>query len=468
MTRQALLVLLTLAACVPVRPPAVTPPVTSPATMIVHVEVYDDVAHAKISGAVIRYWYTGATSADAIVQTSDAVGNTAFIVPATVRASHMWASAEGFLDADQHVDAAPNTIVAFRLARKPPPDVDPSTIPVEKLMDFRGSLFTVKAGSCVLPYGPRPGQPDNIAWFGAWYYSLAQQQCVQQLWRDHTYTHGVMGPLVAAGYHGQQPDADFRSTPEAWEDLMQDQWNAGLYPVVVLVPDHWGADKSFGEHVWTVAELRDSLEPIYRRPRFQTLARIVMLCWECQGDKYGWSNRKHVEYLTWMAEVFPHAIRVLHSPVGFEAPAGEGDELDLAKCGARTPGVDCFNGTGGAWKTVAPLIHAWFEQDNELYEQPQFVDPNPRNGGRTRAQNWDGKWDRTNPNSFVSRFAHGAGGWPTTSANPPSINGGHVCAVAAEFLSYPVWWQNYPEDMARDAGARAKVLGACGVMDGIK
>ena len=464
----ALLLMVLVAGCgaVIVKPPViVVPPVVVPVAKTVHVQTYPSVAGATVkiqTAAGPDVWATA---------TTDANGHAYLVVPASLHDTLLQVTADGYIPFAMGAVAVADATLNVTMTSVPPPHVDPWAIPDATLMNFRGALFTVEPG-CQLPYGPRPGQPNNIAWFGSWFYSDEQLACVDAAWKARTYTHGVMGPMVSVGYHGTTPDIDYRSNPAAFIASVQREYDAGFVAIPVLVPDHWGAAEGWGDHVWTVDELKShGLEAIYRSPEFQKIAPVVMLCWECMGDPYGWSNRRYVEYLTWARSVFPNSKIILHTPPGMEAPVGDGDETDTSKCTAdQRANGHCLNGNGGAWAAVTPLINAWFEQDDELFRTPQYVDPNPKNEGRTREQNWLRKWmnDGTTPDSFVNRFTFGLSGWPTTSANPASINGGHLCVVAAEFMSWSVWWENAAEDRARTYGARAKALGACGVMDGIK
>lgn len=335
--------------------------------------------------------------------------------------------------------------------------VDPAKYSLAQLETFRGSLFTVKVAG--LPYGPRPFTADNVCFFAVRFYTREQRQICYDAWKARGYTHGVLGPFIDPGYHGAVPGNDFRADPDAALDLVQEVYDQGLIPVVAIVPDHWGADKNFEDHIWTVADLRGSdLEAIYKTPRFQRLARIVMLCWECQGDKYGWSTDQYVEYLGWLRDTFPNAVRVLHTIADIEAPVGNGD--DTSKPG---------HSNGESWARVTALIHAWFHQSNALFTA-SHVDPS--GDGRTDEAHWYDLFDASKSSSLVSRFTRGVAGWPTTSANPPEVNGGHLCVVAGEFASFYTYWatpgypNGWPEDIARDHGAKALQLGACGFMDG--
>lgn len=441
---------LAVASCAPIKlpaPPPMPPPMPPPAATVRTVAVVVESAGHPIVGATCAIDQAPAPRGE-----SDAAGYLAWDGIATSRRDlQLTCAADGFspfsehraLITDHNEDMEPVVLSSLH--------VDPATFSLAQLEAFRGSLFTVK--DCGLPYGPRPGQPDNIVFFGTRFYSREQRQCGYDAWKKRGYTHGVVGPFIDPGYHNQVPPNDFRSNPNEALDLVQEVWDQGLIPIVAIVPDHWGADRNFEDHVWTVDELRGSdLEAVYRSPRFQRLARVVMLCWECQGSKYGWSNAQYVGYLSWLRDTFPNAVRVLHTISDIEAPVGNGD--DTSK-----PGMS----NGESWGRVTPLIHAWFHQSNALFTS-SHVDPT--GDGRTDEAHWFDLFDAARSSSLVSRFSKGVAGWPTTSANPPDVNGGHLCVVAGEYMSFRVYWDNWAEQLARDHGARALSLGACGFMDG--
>lgn len=344
---------------------------------------------------------------------------------------------------------------------------DPWLFSAQDVLNFRGSLFTAREGACVTKFNPRPNDPTNILYFSATFYSPNEWACAMDRWSDvYGYTHGVMGPFIDPGYHDLIPAIDFRADPQPVIDLVAKAWDRNLagkrtIPILAIVPDHWGADKGFADHVWTVQDLKE-LEPIYRSPEFQRIARAVMLCWECQGSKYGWANHQYVEYAQWLADVFPNSIRILHTISEIEAPVGNGDETDTSNCKGKTRGYDCLT-NGEAWANVTKYFHAWFFQSNAMF-YPGSRDPQT---GVLDSDNWYKLWDVSNPASFFGRFHNGFAGWPTTSANKPDVNGGHFCAVAGEYRSMVSYWENADEQLTLDIGAKVLTLGgSCGFMDG--
>jgi hypothetical protein len=319
--------------------------------------------------------------------------------------------------------------------RTKPEHFDPYSMSREALLAIRGALFSVKAKTSI---GVRPGQVDNIASTGYFpAYGEADRTVTIDAYKARGYTHGPVGPFIDPGYHGQFQPVDFRDDADRdrVERALQAVWDAGLIPVVFVTPDGW-----------TVDQLK-TLEPIYRSETWQRLCRIVCNGFEQQGSKYGWSNQQYVEYLSWLRDVFPTSIRLLHTVADIEAPVGNGD--DTSK-----PGMS----NGECWGRVTPLIHGWLHQSNALFT-PNHVDPG--GDGRTDEAHWYDLWDASKPASLVSRFRHGVAGWPTTSAN-----GGPLKVYAGEFASFAVYWQNASEDVARDHGAKAVQLGADGSLDG--
>src|SRR5262249_22073813 len=114
------------------------------------------------------------------------------------------------------------------------------------------------------------------------------------------YKQACVGPDIAAGYHGQYPDVDFRSNPAAVASRYQHMWDAGLYPVHFLCPDGW-----------SLADCQRELEPIYRTPAFQRVVRLtVPHGWEPNGADGGYnvSNAEWCAFFEWASDVFPRAI----------------------------------------------------------------------------------------------------------------------------------------------------------------
>jgi len=326
--------------------------------------------------------------------------------------------------------------------RTKPAHKDPADWTDAELLVIRGAL-NIKITA---PYGPRPGQPDNMASTNApWIYTPEQRKAIRDGYKARGYTHGPVGPFVDPGYHGQIPGVDIRQPGAADQiaDLLQEFWDDGICPVVFIQVDGW-----------TLGQMR-TLEPVFRSDRWQRLCRVVCNGFEQQGSKYGWSNQDYINWLSWLRDVFPNAKRLLHTVDGIEAPVGNGD--DTSK-----PGMS----NGQCWSRVTPLIHGWLHQSSVLFPAgvngalgPNHVDPN--GDGRTDEAHWFDLWDASKPWSFTSRFRHGTAGWPTTSAN-----GGPLKVYAGEYYSFALWWANASEDFARDHGQRAVQLGADGYFDG--
>lgn len=316
-----------------------------------------------------------------------------------------------------------------------PAHVDPYSVSREALLAIRGALFTVKAPASI---GVRPGQPDNIVSTGYFpSYGPTDRALTVEAYTGRKYTHGPAGPFIDPGYHGQFAPIDFRNDADRVraEESIQAVWDAGIIPVVFVTPDGW-----------TVEQLK-TLEPIYRSETWQRLCRVVANGFEQQGSKYGWSNAQYIAYLSWLRDVFPNSVRLLHTVSDIEAPVGNGD--DTSK-----PGMS----NGECWGRVTPLIHGWLHQSNALFH-PSQVDPS--GDGRTDEAHWFDLWDASRPGSLVSRFRNGTAGWPTTSAN-----GGPMKVYAGEFFSFMEQQPNLSESYARQHGARAIALGADGSLDG--
>jgi hypothetical protein len=316
-----------------------------------------------------------------------------------------------------------------------------------QLLDIRSALNIVVPGA---PFGPRPDPPDNATNMastnGIWHYPPAWQDTILEAYRARHYTHGSVGPFVdVEGYHNRWPPTDVRDPVQAAQiqAAIEKIERAGIIPAMFIQVDGW-----------TIEQMNE-LVPIFVEPWWQAHARLVVNGFEQQGSKYGWSNATYVTWLTWLRNVFPNAIRLLHTSADIESPVGDGDDTSQ-------PGMS----DGECWGRVTPLIHGWLEQSNALFpkgcngaEGPDFVADNQL----TNEQNWFNLWDQAWPYSLVSRFRDGYAGWPTTSAN-----GGPLKVYAGEFYSFAQFWCSGREDYARDHGARAVALGAAGSFDGYR
>lgn len=331
--------------------------------------------------------------------------------------------------------------------------VDPWTAwTMDDILSPRGSLFTVTAGPCDLPFGRFPHKANNVIFFGAFFYNTEQRECGYSEWKKRGYRNGVMGPFVDPGYHGQVPGYDIRDNPTDAIASVQAAIDKGFVVKVVVVPDHWGRAEGWGDHVWTVADLRgSSLEAVYKTDAFQKIARDVMLCWECQGSQYGWDNKTYLEYGKWLNEVFPKSVHTLHTIADIEAPVGQGDETDTSNCHGL--GSDKCLSNGTAWARVAQYFQIWLHQSSALFTPDHVAD-----NGKTDKQNWLELWDEKNPASFVRRFNDPAvyKDWPK----------GKIVPIPGEYLSLKVYNGEVSEDVARDAGQAALRLGARGFFDG--
>lgn len=133
------------------------PPVVEPPTMTVSIEVVDAATQAGLPDATVRYWFAGPSPDSAVSATTDAHGRVVFVVPASVTASHLWISVEGYLPAEQHVDARPGLLVRVLLAAEPPP------------LPSRRGLVRLEGRALVDDAGPFLGHGATLFW-GLWGY----------------------------------------------------------------------------------------------------------------------------------------------------------------------------------------------------------------------------------------------------------------------------------------------------------
>lgn len=320
--------------------------------------------------------------------------------------------------------------------------VDPSQIPLTERAKFRGDMWGARAA---LPWGPRPGQPDNII-CGDYYecFSAEDRATMRRVWHEHHYTHVVMGPIVDPGYHGQLPSVDWRANIDVYLDAAQELEDDGFRVVHFIRPD-----RGVEGLEWTVEDLDRELTPLFSTPKAQKLMAIVVVGWE-PGPRYYYDNAWWVQMCEWLARVFPKALRCIHMVSDCDAPTGGDDD--------RIPGFT--NAT--AWENVAPYLHVFLDQVAGYFEKP------------------DGTiWDRNDPawpahlaafkealaaraSDFRRRFQQGYAGWPTFSAwGDQGIQ--YTYAEGSAFVQY---WENWPEGEGRSLGDVAFSGGSVGYLNG--
>lgn len=315
--------------------------------------------------------------------------------------------------------------------------VDPSLIPLSELAQIGGSMWTARMS---LPYGPRPNQDSNIIPFVFYdlYDAATRARMIEAYKARPNYNTTVTGPVTGNDcYHGLYPCKAWHLPNQAeWDaylDSLQEQWDAHLTPCYFARPDD-GAQGS---------ALMDALDALYRQPRAQKLIRCVVYPgWEPSGDKYGWPNSAYVYWVKRGAEVFPNALRVLHTVSDLDAPTGQNDDQTFPP----------NQGNAISWRNVAPYIHVWFDQlggyiDGKA-EVPSatFLDELRKHVDRVRRG-----------------FHDGAGGWPTSSAwgaNRPLLH------CIAEDAAYGDFWWNWAEKYSIQIGDAAMAAGADCFLDG--
>ena len=315
--------------------------------------------------------------------------------------------------------------------------VDPTNVSLQQLAAIRGAMWTTRWDGA---YGPRPGQPDNIlatVFYEA--YEPSERQRMLEIYKSRGYTHAVTGPLAGGDcYHGQFPcrtavptQAEF----DAYLDTMQEWWDAGIIPIHFAKPDNW-----------SLADM-EQLDQYYRQPRAQKLLRVVVYTgWE--PTRYGWSNATWVRFLQHAAELFPNALRLVHTVTDVDALVGEDEN-----------GVDTDRlSNAESWHRVTPYLHGWLVQLG-AFECPACIADN----GQTNFQNFKDIFNPAVRGSYPDRFQHGYAGWPTFSAwgqDQP------LRVYAGEYAAYWSYWNNRPEAEAQDWGDAAMAAGADGYLDG--
>lgn len=438
----------------PVQPPIVTPPAPAAALQFDLVQcagaapVAPDNYCAGAPGALFTITPVGVADAPRIQQ-GDGNGYT-FVtaIPVTWKTVTLSITAPGYVP---YVSAGPLStadLIANNAVKGlhnfftgTPAHVDPSNIPLKQLAAFRGAMWPQgPASSCGgLPFGPRPGQPDNIiATDFMANYSPEQQLCIVTELRARGYTHVVMGPIVDSdGYHGTYAAHDWRGAAfETFLDTMQFFWDHGLAPVVFIHPDGW-----------TLAQTQE-LTPLFTSARAQRLMRIVIPSgWE--PTRYDWSSCTWAGYVSWARATWPNALVGIHTTADVDAPVGTDALCD-----------DNGKPNGLGWQRVADAgLHVWLVQ-NGAYTTAPSADP-------TLAYNFGAQFS-TGPDGAATHGAawHFAGGiqsWPTNSGWGPGVN---ILMINAEVTSYTAFWSHMPEAARTPWGDLAVQAGGGGYLDG--
>jgi hypothetical protein len=319
---------------------------------------------------------------------------------------------------------------------------DPATVPLAELKRIRGAIWPNCHGELVLPLGPRPGQPDNIC--APTYldrYPVDLWEPIAAMLRGRGYWTVDMGPSVGdyTGYHGQFPpvtpwpvDASPAEKQRHWDlhlSVHDWWWQHGFSTVEFLHPDGW-----------TFEQTRDFFTPLLDQPRSRQLLRIVVPTgWE--PAKYEWSNATWCQYFTWIRDLLPDALCLVHLTTDIDAPVGT-DALEP---------VAVPNGT--AWDRI---IHAgcdgWLLQ-NGPYSSGPDADPD-------LAQHFAAQFMATGLGAALHSVAwhfQGNAGWPYA----PSF-----LLINAECTSYTGYWNNLPEPQREAWGDLAMQSGADAYFDG--
>lgn len=292
------------------------------------------------------------------------------------------------------------------------------------------------------PFGPRPGQPDNLLCIDYLECFTAEERreaiAAYGPASPRRLTHSPIGPIVDPGYHGQLPATDWRDPAlfsSVYLNTVRELEAARMCAIHFLRPDEGVAGLA-----WTVEDLDRELGPLFARPDAQALMRFVCLGWE-PGGKYYYNNDWWISMCVWMARTFPKAIRVIHKPADQDSPVGQDDDRR---------GIS--NGQG--WANVAPYIHGTLEQyggycdGDDPIASPTFVDE----FGKAQAD-------------LIRRFTTGGpdGDWPTSSAWG---EGKRLKVYAGEYAAYGNYWKGFPESESVRLGAAAMAAGSDGFFDG--
>ncbi|HET9372142.1 MAG TPA: hypothetical protein VFO19_17900 [Vicinamibacterales bacterium] len=253
--------------------------------------------------------------------------------------------------------------------------------PAVDLTRWRGAISMPVAG---LPYGPRPGAPDNTLFTAQGYDSVFDAETrarARAAFRAEGYTHWPYGPLLQKGYHGWWPDTDFRENPDQFISRARELTAAGIVPVLFLLDDqcvfaceHGGVKRD---------AIARELTPIYARPEWQETFPIVVAAWEPQWKAADWQW-----VAKWMADTWPNARRYVHLPSNANAP-GRQEEVGDGRA---------YRNSAALWNPIVPYIHGVLVQNTWIFTGEHVE------AGRTREDQF--VYDLLDK---VRRFRYGSG-----------------------------------------------------------
>lgn len=318
----------------------------------------------------------------------------------------------------------------------------------ERLAKIRAAMWSTRWNG---RFGPRPLRPDNILAmdFYQWYNPNERREMLD-IYRSRGYTHAVTGPLIdPGGYHGHYPVYPGPLTQVAFNrylDAMTEWVEAGIQPVHFAHPDGW------------TSRQMEQLVPFYEQPRAQDLLQMVVWTgWE--PSRYEWSNADWVNMLTRGADVFPNALRLVHTAADVDALVGGLDDPEVIEANRTSTWAR-------SWANVVPYLHGWLVQVGP-YPWPPTASEALQTSGEFRKL-WS---HRPGSYSLWTRFNRGEAGWPTGSAWGPTTP---LKIYYAEGTAYCSYWQKtidgqpitFTEPDAAAWGDLAMDSGADGYLDG--
>jgi hypothetical protein len=285
---------------------------------------------------------------------------------------------------------------------------------IDQLRSLRAAIGTMKMN---LPYGPRPNQDDNV-FFGPAYpiYDYNDRMRIIAKLEEHNYTHLIIGPIFEPVYGTYYPWFPILADANRYCDILEELYENGIIPVYAICPlnDEFRTNGKLDFDI-----IRQRMNPVYQSSRFQELVKVSFLAWEPSDGFLVDDSKEWVELANWCQEVFPQALRYLHTRVGQGAP---GSHKDIEQRGMTE---------GTIWGAVAPLIHGWFCQFGPDMDINNFSN---------------------DVADLARRFPTGYAGWPTYSCYGPNIP---LDFIAFEYKSYNVFRANSSEDEAIAFGKAA-------------
>jgi hypothetical protein len=290
------------------------------------------------------------------------------------------------------------------------------------------------------PYGPRPGQKDNVFFMAEldtiWREDRAMAQRILDAYVARGANHIVVNTAVACGYHDQYPAHDWRGKADQFADYLDWLTAHGLAISLWVLPDvepyYFNEQHPTRRRTFDWDAIERDLTPIYSHPRVQAAVERVVYMWEDYQ-----ASQEMARGFDYLRRVFAAMKRFWHNPPGHLSP-GLGSEEDR-----RLWDLAALHGMHGLY------MQAWPPSDTQnTPERPPLA--------QMRYDLWD----------MVRRFRGVDSPWGAPVLTP---NGMPLDVVWCEGTAFSIYNDGYADTIGAEwARAALSVDGVTDALDGLE